>query len=124
MDSKFGGRLLAITLLALFLAAPQAVRAATADYNIVVNDAGDSLVALNIQGSGEFNVPLPLDAANPEVKGALFVPAENGIDVLVGPSGKASIAYDTSLLTAKSGGKWVLRKFALVLLIFLIQNLV
>lgn len=107
MDSKFGGRLLAITLLALFLAAPQAVRAATADYNIVVNDAGDSLVALNIQGSGEFNVPLPLDAANPEVKGALFVPAENGIDVLVGPSGKASIAYDTSLLTAKSGGKWV-----------------
>ncbi len=107
MDAKFWGRLLALSFLALFLAAPQAVQAASADYNIVVNDAGDSLVLLNIQGSGEINIPLPLDAANPEVSGALYVPAENGIDILIGPTGKASVAYDTSLLTAKSAGKWI-----------------
>ena len=107
MDKKFGGRLLALTALALFLLTPQIVHAATADYNIVVNDAGDALVALNFAGSGEINVPLPLDVTNPEVKGALFVPAENGIDILVGPSGKSTVAYDTSILTAKSSGTWV-----------------
>ncbi|HIJ99914.1 TPA: hypothetical protein H1016_00035 [archaeon] len=107
MNARIGRRLLALTFLALLLAAPQAVKAATADYNIVVNDAGDSLVVLNIVGSGEIRIPLPLDVSNPEVRGALYVPAENGIDILIGPSGKASVAYDTSLLTAKSGGTWV-----------------
>lgn len=74
------------------------------EYNIIVKENGDSLVVITINGSGLVNVPLPLDA-NPVVKGAIYIPAENGIDIQLGEL-PVAIAYKTSLYTAKKE-EWI-----------------
>lgn len=79
----------------------------TANYNIVVEENGDALAVVGINGEGTANLPLPLDAVAPVVKDALYVQATNGIDVSLGSTGTASVVFESSLLTGKSGDTWV-----------------
>lgn len=78
----------------------------TGNYSIIVEDNGNALVSLGIQGSGTINLNLPLDVVSPVVNGALYIQAPNGIDISVGTSRKARVVYQTSLLTTKPSESW------------------
>lgn len=78
--------------------------AVTANYNVVVAENGNSLVAIALSGQGEVSVPLPIDAT-PTVSGALYVNTANGIDLTVSSSGTANVLYQSSTLTEK-GESW------------------
>jgi len=93
----------AVLLVLLILTTAQAI---TATYTSVVAENGNSRTFLVLAGQGIANIPLPLDADNPLVEGALYLQATNGIDVNIGTSEKAVITFDSSLLTEKRGAEW------------------
>ena len=78
----------------------------TANYNIVLEENGNSLVTLVVTGLGTINVPLPLDVKSPAVRDALYVKAKNGVEVAVDAGGQSTIVYTTALLTSRQGSQW------------------
>lgn len=81
--------------------------AASGNYNIVVAENGNAYAVLTITGQGTFSIPLPLDAASPQVKGGLYLQTPTGIDITIGNTGIASITYMSSLLTSKQGNNFL-----------------
>ncbi len=94
-------RLFAVLLLAAL--APQVVAAGlTGTYKITVLENGNAQVLLSLNGTGTINIPLPLDVPSPSVEGGLYLDAPNGIDLFVGTARRASVGYESTLLTTKS----------------------
>lgn len=75
-------------------------------YSVIVADNGNAAVVLSVEGEGTVDVPLPLDVESYAVDGALYVPSENGVELSIGSTGRASLIFETALLTSKSGDKW------------------
>lgn len=90
--------------LLLIIASAMAV---SASYSIVVAENGNAFVATSLAGSGTVNLPLPIDAS-PQVSGALYVTASNGIDLTVGSAGAANVIYKSSTMTIREDGTWVM----------------
>jgi uncharacterized membrane protein len=80
--------------------------AVSSNYIVVVASNGNAFVSLTLNGQGTINLPLPVDAENPLVSGALYVQTTNGIDVTVGSAGVATVNYQTAVLTGKQGDSW------------------
>lgn len=78
----------------------------TGNYTIMIEENGDALVTLDVNGSGTMNLPLPLDVVSPSVDHALYIQTPNGIDISVGSARRALVTYHTSLLTTKQVGIW------------------
>ncbi|MBI2530235.1 MAG: hypothetical protein HYW05_03790 [Candidatus Diapherotrites archaeon] len=78
--------------------------AVSADYDVKISENGNSLVIINISGKDCFDLPLPLDVAEPNVTGALYVYSEKGVEVCIGSTESAIIVYRSALLTEKTGG--------------------
>ncbi len=97
-----------LVVLAVVLALmPIGASALSASYDIVVGDFGDSFVVVNIDGSGEIELPLPADVQRLNVEGALYAKTETGdLALYVGKTGSASVTYETSIYTAKTGKVW------------------
>ena len=86
---------------------PIGASALSAQYDIVVGDFGDSFVAISVDGSGEVTLPMPADFENLNVEGALYAKNEaGGLELYIGGTGSASVSYETSVYTAKSGKTW------------------
>ncbi len=86
---------------------PIGASALSVNYDIVVGDFGDSFVAVNIGGSGELTLPMPVDFEGLNVEGALFAKTETGdLALYIGETKSASVAYETSIYTAKTGKIW------------------
>jgi uncharacterized membrane protein len=81
----------------------------TGNYNIVLEENGNSLVTLVVTGIGTINVPLPLDVRSPAVRDALYIKAKNGVEVSIDAGGQSTIVYKTALLTSREGGDWRFR---------------
>lgn len=75
-------------------------------YDITVEENGNAVVLLAMDGNGTVNLPLPLDVESLLVEGGLYVQRSNGIDVSSGIGDRILVAYKTSLLTYKEGGVW------------------
>lgn len=97
-----------LLILAIVLALmPIGASALSVNYGIVVGDFGDSFVVVNIDGSGEIELPLPADAQALDVEGALFAKTETGgLMLYIGETKGASVTYETSIYTAKTGKVW------------------
>lgn len=80
--------------------------ALTAAYTVVVAENGNARTFILLEGTGNANIPLPLDANNKIVQGALYLHSSNGIDVNLGSSSKAIVQFDSSLLTERQAGSW------------------
>ncbi|MEM2918367.1 MAG: hypothetical protein QXY62_02580 [Candidatus Altiarchaeota archaeon] len=74
-------------------------------YDITVAENGNSFVVIALDGNGTVNIPLPLDVESLIVENALYLQAENGIDILLADD-SAFIAYYSSILTSKKGDTW------------------
>mgnify|MGYP006293909893 CR=1 FL=1 len=89
----------------LFLASSVQARL-DASYNIALEENGNALVVLVVKGIGNVNVPLPLDVESPAVRGALYIPSENGVDVSIDDDGTSTIVYKSALLADREGEEW------------------
>jgi uncharacterized membrane protein len=94
--------------LILLLTAVQCAAAATGEYSVVVAENGNALVLIGLEGEGTVNIPLPLDVSYPEVYNALYVESADGIEVSLPGNESATIAYQTSMATSKTGSGWTL----------------
>ena len=92
-------------LLFLLLIVPLA-SATTNNYNIIIEDNGNSLVIIEIEGSGMINIPIQKDVNEVKVKGALYKLNNNSVDISIGSTKKAILLYKTSLLTKKEQSIW------------------
>ncbi|MBD3388312.1 MAG: hypothetical protein GF416_04480 [Candidatus Altiarchaeales archaeon] len=95
-----------VPFLVLLLVAGSASAQLNGNYNIVLEENGNSLVTLVINGVGTINIPLPLDVRSPAVRDALYVRASNGVEVSIDADGQSTIVYKTALLTSREGGRW------------------
>jgi uncharacterized membrane protein len=82
------------------------VQGITLDYYIIIEENGNTLVVLNIFGSGLVNIPIKEDVNEVKVKGALYSINEDSVDISIGSTEQAAVLYKTSLLTAKDQGLW------------------
>lgn len=82
--------------------------ATTGSINMVVGQNGNVVSIIILEGAGTIEIPLPLDAANPMVKGGLYVQSDEGIEVSLAKDDIATILYKTKLLTSKQGDTWTL----------------
>ena len=80
--------------------------AVSSNYVVVVASNGNAWVSLTLNGQGTLNLPLPVDAGDPIVSGALYVQTTNGIDATVGSTSTATVTYQTAVLTSKQGDIW------------------
>ncbi len=78
------------------------------DYTVFVKETGNALVIVNVNGTGVFNITLPEDAIQLRVKGGLYTKEGNSLQLSVGTTREASIAYQTEALTTKHNGSWQL----------------
>lgn len=92
----------------VFLMLAQYASAAAGECSIVVAENGNALVLIGLEGSGSVDVPLPLDVSYPEVFNALYVESADGIEVSLPGNESVTVAYQTSMLTSKTGAGWVL----------------
>ena len=76
------------------------------DYHFIIEENGNSVVAIELTGSGELTIPIQSDATNIEIDGGLYIMENNELTIAIGTTGKAIIAYKTNLLTEKSGEEW------------------
>ena len=81
----------------------------TGSYSIIVDGNGSAVVTLVASGQGTVNVPLPLDVKTPAVRDALYVKAQNGMEVSVDAAGQSTVLYKTMLLTSHDGDAWKFR---------------
>lgn len=98
--------LLAAVLMILLLCAP-AVKADLQDveYLVIIEDNGNTVVVISIEGSGLVSIPIQEDV-EVSVEGALYIMEGDSIDVSIGETGAAYILYTTSMLTSKTGNEW------------------
>ncbi len=91
----------------IMLLAP-AVRAdiQSVDYMVIIEDNGNSLVAVSIEGSGLIDIPIQEDVEEINADGALYLMENDSIEVSIGETGSAYILYATSALTGKAGDTW------------------
>lgn len=84
------------------------VNAKSTEYSVIVEENGNSLVLIALEGGGTYELMMPLDVSYPQVLNAIYVESASGVDVSVAEGEPATVAYQTSLLTEKDGGKWTL----------------
>lgn len=84
------------------------VHASDTSYLVTVKENGEALVIVTINGTGLFRLPLQKDVDDIKVKGALYNIENRTAEISIGSVGKAIVLYKTSMLTSKSGEKWVL----------------
>lgn len=77
-------------------------------YDIIVEDNGNSLVIMDINGTGLLNIPVYEDLEELKIKGALYKMNNNSIDISIGSTNHAILLYKTSALTKKDVTKWEL----------------
>lgn len=83
-----------------------ALASGTGSYDIVVEDNGNALVILALEGNETVELPLPLDVSYPEVQNGIYVQTQNGIEVSLTEGSETVVAYETSLLTSKAAETW------------------
>ncbi len=70
-------------------------------YTVVVEENGNSLVLIDLEGSGLVNIPLQKDVDDVRIRGGLYVLNNESVDVSIGSTQEAVVLYKTSLLTLK-----------------------
>lgn len=94
-------------LIALLLLMATAA-AFTASYRVIVASNNSALVFITLSGNGTALVPVPFDA-EPAVAGGLSTITSDGLQVGIGPSNRATVAYSTLLLTTRLNGQYEFR---------------
>lgn len=78
----------------------------SATYTIRISENGDTTAFVVLEGEGTVLLPLPNDVIDPEIRGGIYITSPEGVEVSVGDSGKAIIAYQSSVQTIKEEGVW------------------
>jgi len=84
------------------------VFALESDYEVILKENGQALVLITLEGEGVVSLPFYDDVEDINVKGGLYLLEDNNLDVSIGSSGGATVAFVTNLLTKKQGEKWQL----------------
>ncbi|GEM_PF-6180328 len=75
---------------------------AAGSYSVVVAENGRALVTAQLTGSGNINVPIPLDATDKVVSGAPYIDTPNGISIDLKSGTPATLVFTSNLLVAGS----------------------
>ncbi len=76
------------------------------EYYFVIQENGNTIVGINLIGSGELSIPLQEDVENIYVKGGLYIKDINKMTIAIGSTQSAAIVYQTALLTEKVNNEW------------------
>ncbi|MBU0530479.1 MAG: hypothetical protein KKC05_02295 [Nanoarchaeota archaeon] len=99
-------RIVAIMLLMFTLLTSTVAAQETTEYYMIIEDNGNTLVAVTIMGSGLYEIPIPEDAEDLQVRGALYLMNGGSIEISIGETEQAVVLYTTSMLTTKTGNEW------------------
>jgi len=91
----------------LFLLMSIAYAIGDTQYTVVVDDTGNALVLISMNGSGVVDFSLPDDVNDINVKGALYLIEHETVQLSIGSTKHAIMAYQTNTLTSKEKGEWV-----------------
>ncbi len=80
--------------------------AAESNYELVLKENGQTLVLITLEGEGIVSIPIYSDVGDVNVKGGLYIMEDNNVDISIGSSGGATVAFVTSYLTKKNGDTW------------------
>ena len=73
--------------------------AAESNYELVLKENGQTLVLITLEGEGIVSIPIYSDVGDVNVKGGLYIMEDNNVDISIGSSGGATVAFVTSYLT-------------------------
>ena len=76
------------------------------NYDIIIEENGNGLVVIGLEGQGLITVPLQSDVTDIKVRGALYTINGNSVDISIGSTESAVVLYKTSFLTTKQQGTW------------------
>jgi hypothetical protein len=82
-----------------------AVHSSDVSYNYKIAENGESTVFVFIEDHDLVNLQLPPDVEDPKIRGGIYIPSENGIEVSIGED-MAVVAYTTAYNTRKESGIW------------------
>lgn len=80
------------------------------EYYFIIEDNGNTVAAIQFQGSGEITLPIPKDVENLEVEGALYILEDDSITISTAAD-SSILLYKTSLFTEKTGEDWTFIPF-------------
>lgn len=78
----------------------------TQSYQFLVNENGQALVLVSINGTGLHSLNLPGDVEEFKVKGALYILENSSLELSVGADGMAIVVFMTDTLTSKNKDSW------------------
>ncbi len=77
-----------------------------AEYQIIIQENGNAIVAIVFEGDGKIDFPLPQDVMTIEIEGGLYVLENGSATIAIGTTKKAIVVYKTTHLTQKSNKEW------------------
>ncbi|MCX6777811.1 MAG: hypothetical protein NT157_02905 [Candidatus Micrarchaeota archaeon] len=96
----------AFIVLVLAILLPLVSAQVSANYDIIVDDSGASLVVLTLSGEGETSLLLPADVSDPVVEGAPYITEGSELYVSVSGGLPCTVMYVTDYFTGKQGAEW------------------
>jgi uncharacterized membrane protein len=96
----------AFVVLVLAILLPLVSAQLSANYDIIVDDSGASLVLLTLSGEGETSLILPADVSDPVVEGAPYITEDSRLYVSVSGGLPCTVMYVTDHFTGKQGAEW------------------
>lgn len=97
---------LLVTFTLLLCASPVNADVTKVEYLVIIEDNGNVVVTISMEGSGLITVPVQEDVEEINVEGALYIKENDSIEISIGDTEEAFILYTTSMLTSKSGNEW------------------
>jgi len=76
------------------------------EYLVIIEDNGNVVVLITINGIGLFEIPIQEDVQSVDIEGGLYLIEDGTLEVVIGSTEKAVIVYQTSMLTSKNDGVW------------------
>lgn len=105
LSAYFGKASFTFSFITLIFFASFAV-GADVSYTFKISENGDTNAFIFISGNNVVDIPLPKDATGIQIDGGIYVDIPEGIEVSVGNSGRAVVAFKTSSYTGKVSDIW------------------
>lgn len=102
-----GKKLIVLLIAVVFAMAGASAEISNVEYQFVIEENGNTIVGMTIEGSGTFDMYLQEDVSEVRVEGGLYALEGNLLSVGIGNAKRTVVLYKTSLLTSKSGEDWV-----------------
>ncbi len=77
------------------------------EYYYIIQQNGNTIVGINLYGSGEITLFVPADVDRMYVRGGLYIKENESMTIAIGSTESCAIIYETSSLTEKTSDGWI-----------------